>query len=555
MGEIDSALVSHPGVRAGAAVALGDRHHRRLVGYYVPDQTTLDETELDRHLRDRLPTYMVPPTLVALSELPLTANGKVDRSALPDPAADTGPAGPVAELDDPTGLVAQVAAIVAEVIGLAEVDLARNYLEIGGDSITAVQIVTRANDARIALTLQDLFEQPTIGKAAAAALARSGDRVDADARLLPVTSGQRAALDAPARRIEVTVGPEVTAEVAGRTVTALVRRHPALRLLLVNGQQTVRPPAEEAEYVPTIDLSALPEARRATAFESMVAEMGDELSPHEGPVVKAALFDLAGARTLVWVLHPAVVDETSRALLADEFGRALAGDLPPAEPVPLPAWLSAVAEDDGPPPNLSVPEIGVADATTVTASLTEEESTELADTAHAAYRMSLAEVGLAVIVAVADPGVVLLERDARRDVPSLDLTGAVGPFTRTRLVALDPPDDPAALLVAAKEAARSTAAVPGNPQLSLRWLGSVPELPSARTRTYPDEVTAAVVGGRLTVVWTGAAPDAEAVVAGLRDLLAHCRGAEASVSAGDFPLSGLDGDELRRVLAGLTDAS
>ena len=558
LGEIDSALLDHPGVRAAATAALGDRHHRRLVGYYVPAGDELAADELDRHLRDRLPAYMVPPTLVALPEFPLTANGKVDRAALPDPAAEAAVPGTV---DDPTGVTARVAALVAEVVGVAEVDPARNFLETGGDSIGAVQIVTRANDAGIELTLQDLFEQPTIGHAAAAALARSGDRVTIGGQLVPVTAGQAAVLDHPARVLQLAVGSDVDAELAGRVTAVLAGSHPALRLRFTgDGQQTVGGPAGDADYVPTIDLSALPDARREAAFTSMVAEMGDELDPVAGPVVKAALFDLAGERKLVWVLHPAVVDDTSLATLAAETEQALADleagndiDVPPTDPAGLTTWLRAVAGTPAEPSTVDMAEMG--EAGTASASLTEDETAELAAAARGAYRMSLAEVCLAAAASVTGAGTVFLERDGRDDVPGLDLTGAVGPFTLAGTATLTQTDGLAAVLTAAKEAARNTGSAADSPRLTVRWLGTVPAVPGGRARRTQDEITAAVVDGRLHVEWTGPAPDAAAVVAALREILSHCRAAETSVSPSDFPLSGLDDDELKRVLAGLGDVS
>ncbi|MFR9677008.1 amino acid adenylation domain-containing protein, partial [Streptomyces sp. TR06-5] len=88
LGEIEAAVAECPGVAAVVAAAPGERHHRRLAGYVVP-AAGAGEDLLDRvreRAEDRLPSYMVPATWTVLDHLPLSANGKIDRNALPDPA-------------------------------------------------------------------------------------------------------------------------------------------------------------------------------------------------------------------------------------------------------------------------------------------------------------------------------------------------------------------------------------------------------------------------------------------------------------------------------------
>lgn len=85
-GEVENALAEHPGVRiAAVGVRTAARGGRRLVAWVVPAGDALDRPELRAHLKARLPDYMVPAAYVAVEELPVTANGKVDRRALPDP--------------------------------------------------------------------------------------------------------------------------------------------------------------------------------------------------------------------------------------------------------------------------------------------------------------------------------------------------------------------------------------------------------------------------------------------------------------------------------------
>jgi aryl carrier-like protein len=135
-----------------------------------PPPAPLVET-LRRHLADRLPAYMVPGSFVFLDALPLSANGKVDRRALPAvdpgevlrPEAYAPPAGPVEE---------RLAAIWSEVLELERVGRHDSFLDLGGDSVKGVRMLARARESGIELNIRELFEQQTI--AGLSGVARTG---------------------------------------------------------------------------------------------------------------------------------------------------------------------------------------------------------------------------------------------------------------------------------------------------------------------------------------------------------------------------------------------
>jgi amino acid adenylation domain-containing protein len=136
-GEIEAALEAHPGVqRAVVAVRRDGPGEPRLVAYTAGPGP--DAGELERHLRDRLPAYMVPAAFVALAELPLTANGKVDRGALPAPPA--APAGTGGASPEELAAAERVAAVAARVLGLDRVEAGANLFDLGATSIDIVRI-------------------------------------------------------------------------------------------------------------------------------------------------------------------------------------------------------------------------------------------------------------------------------------------------------------------------------------------------------------------------------------------------------------------------------
>ncbi len=162
--EVTHALKRHPGVRDGVVVAREDgADGKRLVAYWLAaDGTAPGPEELLAFLRERLPDYMVPSAFVRLDALPLSPNGKVDRSALPAPEG-TGAAS-VADFVEPrTPVEREVAGILAPLLGLERVSAEANFFLLGGHSLLGTQLIARVRDHfDVELSLKALFEAPTV---------------------------------------------------------------------------------------------------------------------------------------------------------------------------------------------------------------------------------------------------------------------------------------------------------------------------------------------------------------------------------------------------------
>lgn len=165
-GEIECVLKEHPGVRQAAVLAHADAAgNLRLTGYVGGEGTSAGE--LIHFLAQRLPEYMVPPTLIVQSVLPLNANGKVDRTALAALGVGGGAHDSTGEWGDfvapQTPLEAQIAAIWIQVLGVERVSVNDNFFDLGGHSLLTTQVIARLRrDFGVALPLNMLFEKPTI---------------------------------------------------------------------------------------------------------------------------------------------------------------------------------------------------------------------------------------------------------------------------------------------------------------------------------------------------------------------------------------------------------
>ncbi|HKI01152.1 MAG TPA: non-ribosomal peptide synthetase, partial [Thermoanaerobaculia bacterium] len=182
LGEIEAALATHPAVRTAVAAAIGPRRGpRRLVAYVVPavqeGDLGLPVAALREHLAAKLPSYMVPTTIVALDALPLTANGKVDRAALPDPEAVAAPLELVPPRDE---VEAALAELYTELLGVERVSVRDGFFDLGGHSMVAVRLLGRVRSALgVELPLASLLAGGSVeALAAAVRAARGGDLAD-----------------------------------------------------------------------------------------------------------------------------------------------------------------------------------------------------------------------------------------------------------------------------------------------------------------------------------------------------------------------------------------
>jgi amino acid adenylation domain-containing protein len=161
--EIINILDTHPAVQASAVIERGDTDKQRLLAYIVLNHAQARPTvaELRDLLRSRLPDYMIPAVFVVLPDLPLTPNGKLDRGALP-PADAANTLLFENYLSPRTVLEEKLSALVANLLGVAQVGVNDNFFLIGGHSLFGTQLIARIRDScGVELPLRSVFESPT----------------------------------------------------------------------------------------------------------------------------------------------------------------------------------------------------------------------------------------------------------------------------------------------------------------------------------------------------------------------------------------------------------
>ncbi|MFJ2261195.1 amino acid adenylation domain-containing protein, partial [Streptomyces sp. NPDC087844] len=353
-GEVEAVLAGHPLVGSVVVSAWGEGVERRLVAYVVSagvGDGVPSVGELRAFVGGRLPEYMVPSVFVELAALPLTANGKLDRTALPEPhgAQAGGADGFVAPATDTEELLT---GILAEVLGLDRVGATDDFFELGGHSLLATQVISRLREVfGVEVPLSALFDQP-----AARGLASV---IEGSAREIapPVTAadrGQDLPLSFAQQRLwflhqfdpgsaeyiapaHIRLRGQVDVAALGAALSGVVARHEVLRTRLVASTDGVAYQVIDAPVsvpLPLRDVSGAVDPQ-AAARALVVAEAGRAFDLSAGPLVRAVLIRLAAdEHVLALVMHHVVSDEWSGRILRRELS-ALYEAFRDGEPSPL----------------------------------------------------------------------------------------------------------------------------------------------------------------------------------------------------------------------------
>jgi len=162
LGEIEAVITEHPQVKQAVVIAKADKTgNKQLIAYVVLNQEDLQDSDLQRFVKQKLPDYMVPATFVVLESLPLSHNGKIDRKALPE--IKTNPLELANSFVAPrTQEETLLAEIWAQVLGLETVGIRNNFFALGGDSIRSIQVQSLAQKQGLNFSLHQLFQHQTI---------------------------------------------------------------------------------------------------------------------------------------------------------------------------------------------------------------------------------------------------------------------------------------------------------------------------------------------------------------------------------------------------------
>ena len=363
LGEIQTLLATHPRVGETAVVARHDGPAgKRLVAYVVAATAgeILDSADLRSFLSHQLPEYMLPSAWVTLPELPLTANGKLDRRALPAPEQIASRRAQP-KIAPRTATERQVAEWFAELLAVEPPSVDEDFFELGGHSLLATQLIARVSEAlAVKLPLQEIFAAPTVASFAlridAARGGADGHAGGASPAPPPLTRRPRAAEPALSFAQErlwfldqlqpnsafyniaaaFRVRGALRIPTLQQALSAVVARHEALRTLfpIRHGRpfQQIQPPFPVA--LPMVDLSRLkPTARGRQRDRLAHREAARPFQLTTGPLLRVTLLRLqthptrGGDHALLITLHHIAGDGWSVGIFTRELASLYRAEL------------------------------------------------------------------------------------------------------------------------------------------------------------------------------------------------------------------------------------
>ncbi|MFH1537854.1 MAG: amino acid adenylation domain-containing protein, partial [bacterium] len=347
-GEIETCLMKHGAVKQAFVTSRRlEDEAKELVAYMVGGEEKLDVFVIRDYLSRNLPGYMIPSYFIQLEELPLNKNGKVDKTALPQPDE--------AGVERGTEYVAPgnetekaIASVWESVLGQKNIGINDNYFVMGGDSIKAIQVISRLNQSGLKLEMIDFFRHPTIAELALRVSpveqVVEEKTVEGPVPLSPVQKWffERAGSEQHHFNQAVLLGgkPGFQPDALRETLKAIQEHHDALRMQYVADGSNGKGPIQRyaaADMPLSFDVVDLRNSEDALSeMERHAGSVQAGMDLERGPLMKAALYRLRDGDRLLIAIHHLVVDGVSWRIILEDlnrgYGRAVEG-----KPVALPA--------------------------------------------------------------------------------------------------------------------------------------------------------------------------------------------------------------------------
>jgi amino acid adenylation domain-containing protein/non-ribosomal peptide synthase protein (TIGR01720 family) len=493
-GEVELCLKSVDGI--ADAVVLGRRDgagNHYLCAYYIAGEE-FDPLELRRFMEADVPDYMIPSFFRRIDAIPLNSNGKLDHAALPGLGTEAAVTG--GEYQPPRdSRESLLARVWGHVLGRDPIGIHHNFFSLGGDSIKAIQIVSRVRESGFQVKMRDIFQHTTIAQLAPV-MDRAGrvpqqTPVSGDFPLTPVQQrffqSHTIAPHHYNQSVVLQSNEEFCPDAIQAALTKIQEHHDGLRLVFKRSAAGVKQEYRPVDIPLDFDVVDGNEPEDAEAmFLARAQELQGSFDLDTGPLMKARLFQMPECRRLLVVIHHLVVDTVSWRIIIEDFHYlySLAKDHKPLE---LPAksdsfkvWAGALwdealdvdtqkekeywqavetRERDHIPVDFPDGTNLFEDAASVSFTFDRHRTVQLETEVHTPFKTSINDILLtALALALKDTftvtrAAVSLEGHGREDIlPDLDVSRTTGWFTSVFPVVLDAGfDDPARQIKEIKE--------------------------------------------------------------------------------------------------------
>ncbi|URZ15357.1 non-ribosomal peptide synthetase [Clostridium felsineum] len=353
LGEIESVLRKIDKVKDAVVIVREDENKEKSINAYIVSDEEITVSEIRKELEKTLPDYMIPAYMMQIENIPLTANGKLDKKALPkiEAKSEKEYAAPRNDVEE------KITEIFEEILGLDRVGIKDSFFELGGDSIKAIRVVSKMREAGYAVSVKDIMKKYTVEAIADSAILEvrrkynQGEVIGTVITTPIIEIFEAWKLKKPHhfnQAMMIKVNTDNENEIS-KVLDVLVKHHDVLRSVYRNKKLEILSMRESKKY----DLNVYDLRNKNNTHYIVEKECGklqSSISLENGPLMKVGLFKIQNGNYMMICIHHLVIDGVSWRILSEDFNTVLM-QLKNGEEIVLPSktasykdWGEALSE-------------------------------------------------------------------------------------------------------------------------------------------------------------------------------------------------------------------
>ncbi|MEC1679571.1 amino acid adenylation domain-containing protein [Bacillus mojavensis] len=328
LGEIELALLSLEDIDEAVVIDFADSQGRKQLAAYVVSSTKTTALELRKKLSDKLPVFMVPAYFIHMDRIPLTQNGKTDREALPDPLLSQEQT--FCSLDEKQKAAEAVLLETAkEILGQTDIRPEDHFYQLGGDSIKAIQFVSKMKEKGLFIRTQDILTYPVFRELVSVVTSKQAPSI-------PQQKAEGRVMDTPITKwfwslnlkcehfwhqsVMLTAKKEISLENVKAILSVLISHHDALRMTVEKESMTLVYHNEDIEpHIEYGDVSSLPEGEQTKQIAVIGQKMREKTDVYNDVLFKTGVIKAKEKTHLLFTAHHLIADGVSWQILIDDF--------------------------------------------------------------------------------------------------------------------------------------------------------------------------------------------------------------------------------------------
>ena len=327
LGEIESRIRTIENIKDCAVIARADSTGDKAIYAYYTSDIEESVSKIRDRLSESLPEYMIPAYMMQIEAIPVTRNGKIDKTALPEIEAVI-----TKEYVAPRNETEEaVCSAFREILNVDQVGITDGFFELGGDSIKAIRIISKLRNDGYTATVKDVMTGKTAEKIAIYVKNNSGDRKYEQGEVIGkvestpiIKSFAERKLEKPEHFNQSMMFPVdgIENSVIKQAIEELVKHHDVLRAVYRNSELEILP-VLESKLCDFYEFDYSHEADKHKAVESKCTEIQGSINLKNGPFVKIAVFELGETKQMMFCIHHLAVDGVSWRILQEDFDTAV----------------------------------------------------------------------------------------------------------------------------------------------------------------------------------------------------------------------------------------